>query len=57
MYAPSTLRFLRAADGQEPECLGGHGWPREADVAGLLPLATLLQGFSSHDAAMHVKHT
>jgi len=21
-------------DGQEPECLGGHGWPREAAVHG-----------------------
>jgi hypothetical protein len=20
------------SDGQEPECLGGHGWPREARI-------------------------
>jgi hypothetical protein len=35
-----VLRVLRAFDGQEPECLEGHGWPREA-VADRLISATL----------------
>jgi len=38
-------------DGQEPSCLGGHGWPREAGIAHqLATIAPSLFGISGVDA-------
>jgi hypothetical protein len=36
------LRVLRVFDGQEPECLEGHGWPKEA-VANRLILLLIFE--------------